>query len=83
MNPIRSPWGPEVYCPGPNSSMPPYDQVFEPNRYVVIENRGRDGRGEPVGVVANGQRDWWSVETMAEENRRHRRRRPVERTGTR
>ena len=32
--------GPEVYCPGPNSSMPPYDRVFEPNLYVVIENTG-------------------------------------------
>ena len=58
--------GPEVYCPGPNSSMPPYDQIFEPNQYVVIENRGETDVVNPW-VVANGQRDWWSVETMTEE----------------
>ena len=52
--------GPEVYCPGPNSSMPPYDQVFEPNQYVVIENLGENDVENPW-VVANGQRDWWSV----------------------
>ncbi len=58
--------GPEVYCPGPNSSMPPYDQVFEPNQYVAIENLG-DTDVENPWVVANGQRDWWSAETMAKE----------------
>ena len=58
--------GPEVYCPGPNSSMPPYDQVFEPNLYVVIENTGETDVVNPW-LVANGQRDWWSVETMAKE----------------
>ena len=58
--------GPEVYCPGPNSSMPPYDQAFEPNRYVTIENVGETDVENPW-VVANGQRDWWSAETMAKE----------------
>ncbi len=58
--------GPEVYCPGPNASMPPYDQVFEPNLYVVIENTGETDVVNPW-LVANGQRDWWSVETMAKE----------------
>ena len=58
--------GPEVYCPGPNSSMPPYDQAFEPNRYVAIENVGETDVENPW-VVANGQRDWWSAETMAKE----------------
>ena len=58
--------GPEVYCPGPNSSMPPYDQVFEPNLYVVIENTGETDVVNPW-LVANGQRDWWSVEAMAKE----------------
>ena len=58
--------GPEVYCPGPNSSMPPYDRVFEPNLYVVIENTGETDLVNPW-LVANGQRDWWSVEAMAKE----------------
>ena len=58
--------GPEVYCPGPNSSMPPYDQAFEPNLYVTIENAGETDLINPW-VVANGQRDWWSVETMVRE----------------
>ena len=58
--------GPEVYCPGPNSSMPPYDQVFEPNQYVVIENLGETDVENPW-VVANGRRDWWSAETMMNE----------------
>ena len=58
--------GPEVYCPGPNSSMPPYEQVFEPNRYVAIENVGKTDVVNPW-LVANGQRDWWSVETMTRE----------------
>ena len=58
--------GPEVYCLGPNSSMPPYDQVFEPNLYVVIENTGETDVVNPW-LVANGQRDWWSVEAMAKE----------------
>ncbi len=58
--------GPEVYCPGPNSSMPPYEQAFEPNLYVAIENIGETDVENPW-VVANGQRDWWSVETMTRE----------------
>jgi len=58
--------GPEVYCPGPNSSMPPYEQAFEPNRYVTIENVGKTDVVNPW-LVANGQRDWWSVETMTRE----------------
>ena len=53
--------GPEVYCPGPNSSMPPYDQVFEPNLYVVIENTGETDLVNPW-LVANGQRAWWCAE---------------------
>ena len=58
--------GPEVYCPGPNSSMPPYDQVFEPNVYVTIENVGETDVINPR-VVVDGRRDWWSVETIARE----------------
>jgi len=58
--------GPEVYCPGPNSSMPPYERAFEPNLYVAIENVGETDLVNPW-LVANGQRDWWSVETMAKE----------------
>jgi hypothetical protein len=58
--------GPEVYCPGPNRSMPPYDQAFEPNLYVVVENVGETDVVNPW-VVANGRRDWWSVETMVRE----------------
>ncbi len=58
--------GPEVYCPGPNSSMPPYEQAFEPNLYVAIENLGETDVENPW-VVVNGQRDWWSAETMARE----------------
>ena len=46
--------------------MPPYDQVFEPNLYVVIENTGETDLVNPW-LVANGQRNWWSVETMAKE----------------
>ena len=58
--------GPEVYCPGPNSSMPPYEQVFEPNMYVAIENTGDTDVLNPW-LVANGQRDWWSAESMVDE----------------
>ena len=58
--------GPEVYCPGPNSSMPPYEQVFEPNLYVAIENVGETDVVNPW-LVANGQRDWWSVHTLLPE----------------
>jgi len=64
--------GPETYCPGPNSSMPPYEQVFEPNLYVAIENVGETDVVNPW-LVANGQRDWWSVETMCREIRGGRR----------
>ena len=64
--------GPETYCPGPNSSMPPYEQVFEPNLYVAIENVGDIDVVNPW-LVANGQRDWWSVETMCREIRAGRR----------
>ena len=46
--------------------MPPYEQAFEPNMYVAIENLGETDVENPW-VVANGQRDWWSVETMARE----------------
>ena len=61
--------GPEIYCPGPNASMPPYEQAFEPNlyvTYVTIENLGETDVKNPW-VVVNGQRDWWSVETMIRE----------------
>ncbi len=58
--------GPKIYCPGPNASMPPYEQAFEPNLYVTIENLGETDVKNPW-VVVNGQRDWWSVETMIRE----------------
>lgn len=58
--------GPRRYCSGPNLSQPPYDQAFEPNLYVIIENMGEKDVMNPW-VVANGQRDWWSVETMVRE----------------
>ncbi len=57
---------PETYSSGPGGSMPPYDQVFEPNMYVAIENLGETEVVNPW-VVANGERDWWSVEGMARE----------------
>lgn len=64
--------GPEIYCPGPGGSMPPYEQVFEPNLYVAIENLGDSDVVDPW-LVANGQRDWWSVERVAQEIARGRR----------
>jgi len=57
---------PETYCPGPNASMPPYEQVFEPNLYVAVENLGETDVVNPW-LVANGQRDWWSAETIVRE----------------
>ncbi len=58
--------GPEEYCPGSGHMNPPYDQAFEPNMYVAIENEGETDVVNPW-LVANGQRDWWSVETTARE----------------
>lgn len=58
--------GPEEYCPGPGHMNPPYDQLFEPNLYVTIENEGETDVMNPW-LVANDQRDWWSVETTAAE----------------
>ncbi len=58
--------GPEEYCPGPGHMNPPYDQIFEPNLYVAIENTG-DTDVENPRVVANGRRDWFSIEAMARE----------------
>ena len=58
--------GPEVGSPGPGHSNPPYDQVFEPNMYVAIENEGETDVVNPW-LVANDQRDWWSEETTARE----------------
>ncbi len=57
---------PETYSPGPGRSMPPYEQAFEPNMYVAVENLGETDVVNPW-VVANGERDWWSVEGMARE----------------
>ncbi len=57
---------PETYSSGPGGSMPPYDQAFEPNMYVVIENLGETDVVNPW-VVANGEKDWWSVENMSRE----------------
>ena len=61
---------PMNYCAGPGHRNPPHDQVFEPNLYVAIENTGDADVINPW-LVANGQRDWWSVETMADEIRRN------------
>ena len=58
--------GPEIYCPGPGHMNPPYDQVFEPNLYVTIENIG-DTDLENPWLVANDQRDWFSSATMGRE----------------
>jgi hypothetical protein len=58
--------GPEVYCPGPHSSMPPYEQVFEPNVYIGMENVGDADVLNPW-VVVNGRRDWWSSDSIVGE----------------
>ncbi|MBA7518927.1 hypothetical protein ES705_11001 [subsurface metagenome] len=58
--------GPETYCPGPNNSMPPYDQFFEPNMYVVIENVGNVDVLNPW-IVVGKKRDWWSIDTIVKE----------------
>ncbi len=52
---------PPTYC-GTGYHNPPHDKVFEPNMYVAIENSGKKDVINPW-LVANGQRDWWSVET--------------------
>ena len=57
---------PTTYCPGPGHRNPPFDQVFEPNLYVAIENAGNTDVINPW-LLVNGQRDWWSVGAMAEE----------------
>jgi len=57
---------PTTYCPGPGHRNPPYDQVFEPNLYVAIENEGSTDVINPW-VVANDRRDWWSADTMTRE----------------
>jgi hypothetical protein len=46
--------GPEVYCPGPGGSNPPYDQVFEPNLYVAMENVGSIPGWWPTAGVTGG-----------------------------
>ena len=61
---------PKNYCPGRGHRNPPHDQVFEPNVYVAIENCGGADLVNPA-LVANGQRNWWSLETMTDEIRRN------------
>jgi hypothetical protein len=59
---------PSTYCPGPGHRNPPHDQVFEPEVYVAIENTGHTDIINPW-LVVDGRRDWWSIESMAEEIR--------------
>ena len=57
---------PTTYRPPPVYRNPPHNQVFEPKLYVAIENAENTDVIHPW-LVANDQRDWWSVETMARE----------------
>lgn len=60
---------PTDYCAGGEYHNPPHDQVFEPGVYVAIENTGRGDVINPW-LLINDRRNWWSIETMADEIRR-------------